>query len=437
MEKVSLPLNEGQSLASVGFFEFLFSDEKELNLSGPGGVGKTFLMGHMIDEILPQYFNTCQLMGIEPEFEKVVMCATTNKAAGVLSIATGRPVETVHTFFNLKVTDDYKTGKQQVSKTNNWVVHSKVIIFIDECSMVDRALYGYIQEGTHKCKVVYVGDHCQLAPVKEKISKVYSQKMPFYELTEPMRTTIPELQALNNQMRRTVETGEFGGIQLVPGIIDLLDSDQFMAEIAQNFGDDDHTNRIIGYTNNRVVNYNAYIREIRGMPDSFQKGEWLIINNALRVKTGMFSVEQELKIFDCDPATTFVDIDEDDDTKLEVRYCTMEDRFGTLTSMVPVPVDRDHYQRLIKYYQASRNWNRYFFMKNTFPDLRQKDACTAYKAQGSTCETVYIDLGDISTCRDAEQAARLLYVAVSRAKTRVAFYGDLVAKFGWLIPAEA
>lgn len=436
MEKVVLPLNQGQTLASTGFFEFLFSVDKELNISGPGGVGKTFLMGYMIDEIMPRYFDTCKMMGIEPEYDQVVMCATTNKAAGVLSLATGRPVETVHSFFNLKVTDDYKTGKQEVSKTNQWRVHTRTIIFIDECSMVDKSLYKFIQEGTHKCKVVYVGDHCQLAPVKEKISKVYSQNLQFFELTEPMRTNIPELHALNNQMRKTVETGEFGGIQLVPGIIDLLDADQFMAEIAQNFNSEDHTNRIIGYTNNRVINYNAYIREVRGLPESFQKGEWLIINNALRVKSGMFSVEQELKIWDMDPVSTMFDVDVEEGTQIEIHYCTLEDRFGELTAMVPVPVDRDHYQRLLKYYQTSRNWNRYFFMKNTFPDLRQKDACTAYKAQGSTCETVYIDLSDISTCRDAEQAARLLYVAVSRAQLRVAFYGELVPKFGWLIPPQ-
>lgn len=435
MEKAILPLNQGQTLAATGFFEFLFNEDKELNISGPGGVGKTFLMGHMIDTILPQYFASCQLMGIEPEYTKVVMCATTNKAADVLSIATGRPVSTVHSFFNLKVQDDYSTGKQTISKTKLWEVHSKVIIFIDECSMIDKELYKFILEGSHKCKIVYVGDHCQLPPVKEKISKIYAKGIPFFELTEPMRTNIPELHALNNQMRQTVETGVFGGIQLVPGIIDLLDSDQFQAEIQQNFALDDHTNRIIGYTNNRVVNYNTYIREVRGLPEAFQKGEWLIINNALRVKTGMFSVEQELKIFDMDPTSTMMEVDEDDPTVLlEVHMCTMEDKFGELHPGIPVPVDRAHYTSLTKYFASSRNWNRYFFMKNTFPDLRQKDACTAYKAQGSTCDTVYIDLGDISTCRDAGQAACLLYVGISRARHRVAFYGELVGKFGFLIP---
>lgn len=434
MEKAILPLNQGQTMAAQGFFEFLMNDEKELNISGPGGVGKTFLMGHMIDTIMPQYFDMCALMGVEPEYTQVVMTATTNKAADILSQSTGRPVSTVHSFFNLKVTDDYATGKQTISKTKLWEVHAKKIIFIDECSMIDKALYAFILEGTIKCKIIYVGDHCQLAPVKEKISKIYSKGIKFFELTEPMRTNVPELHALNNQMRQTVETGEFGGIQLVPGIIDYLSDEQFQAEIDANFKDDDHTNRIIGYTNNRVVSYNAYIREVRGMPESFQKGEWLIINNALRVKSGMFSVEQELRIFDMDPKSSMIDLDDDEGSELEVHICTLEDRYGELHAGIPVPVDRDHYNRLVKYYSSRKNWNRYFFMKNTFPDLRQKDACTSYKAQGSTCRTVYVDLGDISTCRDAEQAARLLYVAISRAQVRVAFYGELVSKFGWLIP---
>ena len=46
-------LNQGQQAASDNFFEFLLSDEKEMIISGPGGCGKTHLMGHMIDEVMP------------------------------------------------------------------------------------------------------------------------------------------------------------------------------------------------------------------------------------------------------------------------------------------------------------------------------------------------------------------------------------------------
>ena len=48
-------------------------------------------------------------------------------------------------------------------------------------------------------------------------------------------------------------------------------------------------------------------------------------------------------------------------------------------------------------------------------------------------DTVYIDATDLSTCTQKEVAARLLYVAVTRAKKHVVFYGDLAQKFGGFI----
>lgn len=64
MQDKSLSLNEGQQAAADGFFQFLFDKGSELIISGPGGVGKTFLMGHLIDEIMPRYEDTLSLIHI-------------------------------------------------------------------------------------------------------------------------------------------------------------------------------------------------------------------------------------------------------------------------------------------------------------------------------------------------------------------------------------
>lgn len=66
---MTLPLNQGQEDAAEGFFQFLLSPEREFGITGPGGVGKTHLMGHMIDQIMPRYLDTCKLMGIRPEYD--------------------------------------------------------------------------------------------------------------------------------------------------------------------------------------------------------------------------------------------------------------------------------------------------------------------------------------------------------------------------------
>ena len=113
------------------------------------------------------------------------MTATTNKAAEVLEFATGRTTQTIHSFLNLTLYEDYESGKTKLNKNpRTWVVHEQKIIFIDECSMIDSQLFNIIGEGTHQCKIVYVGDRNQLAPVTEKLSPVYQQGYQMFELTE-------------------------------------------------------------------------------------------------------------------------------------------------------------------------------------------------------------------------------------------------------------
>ena len=446
----TLILNEGQTLASQGFFEFLLSDEKELNISGPGGVGKTFTMGHMIDTILPQYFDTCKLMGVSPEYHSVHMTATTNKAAEVLGQQTGRPASTVHSFFGLKVFNDYATGEDKVTKSNNWTVHQGIILFIDEASMIDKTLYGFIQEGTLKCKIVYVGDKNQLAPVKETLSPVYRREgIRMFELTEPMRTTIPELQALYSQCRAAVEELErqaglkdlltlelpsaFKPIKEVPGIIDFIDEDQFLAEIDANFLDPEHKNVILAYTNKRVVEYNSYIRQLRGLPEEFQVGDVLISNSAMRLGKFQISVEDELHVDWVQGETEMVNIGPG--VQLEVRPATLINNYGD-SIRAKLPVDRNHFNELVKYYGKCKAWTTYYQLKNNYPDLRERDARTVYKIQGSSVDTVYIDATNLSTCHNPAQAARLIYVAVSRARYRVVIYGQLADKYGGLLAAS-
>lgn len=441
-----LALNEGQSLASEGFLEFLFSDEKELSITGPGGVGKTFLMGHMIDEIMPRYEEMCEMMGIRVEYYDVHMTATTNKAAEVLGLQTGRPTSTVHSFFGLKVINDYDTGVSKISKSNSWQVYSGIILFIDEASMIDSDLYDLIQEGTHKCKVVYVGDKNQLAPVKETLSPVYKRPIKQFELLEPMRTAVPELQALNQQMRDVVNSGrlqkddfgqpvmvhDFTPIKVVPGVIDWLSGPQFEAEIAQNFKEDNGKNVILAYTNSRVIEYNTHIRQMRGLPPEFTAGEHVISASAARFGKLSISVEDELFIQSIDSISSFEEIESG--VHLEVRFASLENSFGEVLTGIPIPMDRNHYDALVKYYKKAKNWRVYYKLKEKYPDLRQRDARTVYKIQGSSIDdNVYIDAANLSTCHNPSQAARLLYVAVSRARKRVAFYDSLATKYGGIV----
>lgn len=429
---VELSLNQGQQKAAEGFMQFLFDNNKELIISGGGGVGKTHLMGYLIDSVMSSYFDTCKIMGIEPQYTEVIMTATTNKAAEVLSIATKRPTLTIHSFLNLKVMDNHDTGKSKLTQTRGWKVHENMIIFIDECSMIDSALHRYILEGTHNCKIVYVGDHCQLPPVGEVISPIYRHNLPFYELTQAMRNAEqPHLMALCSQLRITVETGVFQPIQIIPGVIDHVNDDKMPQLIQEHFNHQTRDARILTYTNQRSILYNEFVRDIRQLPYEYGVGELLINNQPIQFKDRQsISVEAEVEILSQEGKTEIIAVGPDVD--LEVRNSTIRTGIGSVFSSVPLVVDRAHFVSLVKYYQRQKNWNRYFYLKNTFPDLRPRDACTGHKSQGSTYNIAFIDVGDLSTCRQPDIAARLLYVCCSRASSRIVFYGDLDNKYGGL-----
>lgn len=216
------------------------------------------------------------------------MCATTNKAAEVLTVSTGRPTSTVHSFMNLTVKDDYSTGRSFIKKTATWTVHQRKIIFIDECSMIDSDLMAMLMEGTYKCKIIYVGDHSQLAPVMEALSPVYKKNLRMYVLDEPMRNADqPALKDVCQQIRETVASGIFNPIQVVPGVVDWFDDNQMELEVYNHFYDPDNNHRILAYTNNRVLEFNDHIRGIRNLPDTFTKGEHLINNSAIRLGKSM------------------------------------------------------------------------------------------------------------------------------------------------------
>lgn len=420
-------LNQGQQAAADSFFDFLLSDEQEMRITGPGGTGKTHLMGYLIDQVIPQYQKVCKLTGQPVRFHEVHMTATTNKAADVLSQNTGRPCSTIHSFLGLRVVDDYDTGTSRLSRTNKSKVFKNIIIFIDEASMEDRKLLTIIRESLLDCKLVHVGDHCQLAPVGELLPPVFAESMREARLTEPMRNSgQPALQQLCTQLRHTVETGEFWPIQMVPGVIDLVDDDTMIAELRTHFLAESPS-RILAYSNNRVIEYNDFVhKSLRQQTDMLAVGETMVNNSALKLGTAMISAEEEVRIHEILP-----DVETDplpNGGSLEYRQCVVACNVGFVT--VRIPQNRAHYSKLTRYYAQLKDWATYFHLKNNYADLRQRDACTFHKSQGSTYTTVFIDAGNLSTCTVTETAARLLYVGVSRATTRVVFYDKLADKYG-------
>lgn len=442
-----VPLKAGQQAAAEGFFNWLFrTDQKELCISGPGGVGKTYLMGHLIESTMPRYVDMCRIMNIDPLYDMVDMTATTNKAAEILGRSTHRHTQTLPSLLGLGVWNDYKTGKSRLVKKRGSSQHYRKVIFVDESSMMGSELRKFTLELAPGCKIVYVGDHCQLAPIGEDISPIYKDNLPFFELTEPVRNADqPALMAVCDQLRDTVKKvhalgkdaskveGLFKPIQIVPGVIDHMDSNQMQQEIYKTFIDPANQERILCYQNDKVIKLNQYIRKMRGMPPELIVGECVVNNSAIIHEKYVLSVEEEFQILEIQPPTK---VQITPEVSMDVKLCTLQGEHGTYTE-VPVPVDMAYFNSLCTYFQKvgkeRSDWSVYYKLKEIYPDLRPRDAATVHKSQGSTYNTTFIDLTDLSTCFDLNTVARLLYVAFSRAKSRVMLFGNLKNKYGGLV----
>jgi hypothetical protein len=422
-----MQLNPDQEAAAQAFFNFLFTDQKEFSISGPAGTGKTFLMQHLLDHTLKEYENTCKLLN-QPFIKfQPVLTATTNKAAEVLSQTTGRPAITIHKHLGLKVEVDFTSGRTKTSKTSAFAVHSFQLIVVDEASMVNAQLHQFIQAGTNKsCKILYLGDHCQMAPVNEPISPVYrNPKMSVY-LNQPMRNASqPALMALCDQLRQTVETGIFQPIREVPGVIDYLPEAQAKAYIDTTYLGAKDDLKLLCFTNKKVDLYNQYIRDLRSLPPIFSPGEKVVNNTSMEYGDRTFHAEEELLVLHVDPTPIPEIIDPADPNSLmEVYKIDVLDRQKRAYSL-RCPIDPLRRRQLMNHYASQKDWFRHYHIKDSYPDLRPRDAATVYKAQGSTYREVFLDLADIGTCTHNEQIARMLYVGASRATTRLVLFGNL------------
>lgn len=426
-------LNQGQEEGAEKIFGFLMDPEQIFfNLTGPAGVGKTYLMRYIKDVIMKRYYELCRIMGIEAQFDTVDMTATTHKAAAVLAKAIGASTTTVHSYFGLTVFNDYKTGRTEIRRNpRKWQIQTRKIIFIDEASMIDGPLFNEIRTSIEGCKIIFVGDHCQLPPVGERISLIYQQNFPTAELTQQMRNDgQPALMNLCSTFRSVVEGDiDFPEIPLVPGVIDHLEGEELQAEIDSHFIDMGVNNRILSYTNQSVIENNSYIRELRKLPEIYQPGERVInvspyiANN----KDPMIPAETEVTISRYNGVKKEMLEVGGNEPPIEFRWLDY-----TLTSGLTarVPANLTHYKEIISFFKSRKNWKAVYYLQERFADLRPAECSTVHKAQGSTHDVVFVDLSNIGTNNNRNEVARMLYVAFSRPRQRLVLAGELPPKYG-------
>lgn len=419
---MSIILTPSQLLGSEQFREFMLNPNKRVaSVSGAAGVGKSVFTDHCLgamDSInsLGAYFNNRKI-------SQRILTATTNKAAKVLKEmpnADPDQVSTIYSRLGLRLSRDYKTGKEFIAKGRNYASGSitDALLVMDEASYSTSRLVNYIFDSAPNSKILLVGDHCQLTSVEEPDFDVFDQ--PYIdskiELLDPVRfDPLSPLGRLNERLRDWVMNQDLE-MEIIPNGVDIIfatnkDINQHLhnAFVGNKYGD----TRFIAYQNLTCVEINTYVRNMLGFPETPSVGEHMVVAKAFapqnKNKIDHLYVDQELELLHVDADSYLFD---------GIRGHQVQTNRGNYI----IPVDFKQYYDRIKYYRKESMWPEMYSLVDTFVDMRPDYARTAHKAQGSTHDTVIIDMDDLLEMKSRDQFIRALYVAVSRARQRVIIY---------------
>lgn len=413
----SFTLSQDQQNAMTAFYQFLCDPiESVFVLRGYSGCGKSTLLKTLLDR-LPNFLQAGRLINPRMPRYDVALTATTNKAAENLSRITGQEAGTIHSFLGLRVQRDYKT---QVTKLvpRNMDQHENELIFIDEASLYDHEMltltFKLVNQTT--CKIVFVGDPAQLAPVKSSGTPVFNGKFSGAELKEVVRQAKGNpIVDLSTQFRHTVNTGVWTQFKPDGHHVKYLERDAFEAEILKEFSRPDwryHDSKILAWTNACVINFNKQVRNhVKGSPH-FEVGDYAVCNSFITIGNKKIKTDDLVQITDIEEG--------------EVR-CGVPGTLFTLDNNIQafMPVTLEARNAREKEARANNEITVLAQIEQSWIDLRSAYAQTINKAQGSTYDRVFVDLDDVSRCPSGDQIARMLYVGVSRARDQVFLTGDI------------
>lgn len=469
--KIKLPflLNDQQKNALVAIDRFINSDEHTMTVSGFAGTGKTTLM-----EVVKKRYS----WKINPKtntYYRIQFAATTHKAAGVLRMKVMSKVHTVNSLFGIMVetnldVEDYDANNKKNTKGEDKLKPDSVVI-IDEASMLSVTNYNDVISKCDElgCKVIFIGDPAQLAPVNEdEISIVFRAEHPMIELTDIERT---DDDAILKESMAVRETGHYSyqsdykdgrGVRYVNLKDGQALSDTFETHIP-GLKTDPNWFRVLTYTNTNVEKLNATIRAKLGYPDlpqpgepmmgyanwGYDGGEYKFINSESYTVSAIVGEEKV-------PVKDYIDTDE----MIIITYIKLKDSLGNTVTVpyIDIKSRKSNYNVVRKLaYEKINLWQKWRRTDNKLDKIKLQVQIneienflfvndnvrsdtgkviqpkiidfgyvhTIHKSQGSTFENVMINDIDIDFhCSDSKTKKQLRYVAITRARQSATIITD-------------
>lgn len=391
---MTIQLTQEQLEVKESILSFLLDSKPSMNaviLQGTAGTGKTTL----IKEIYQDWIHQQQLIQVIDDnhiSEEFIFTATTNKASKVLNQCINRPVTTIQSFLGLVVRNNSLTITERTAYKKGY------IIVIDECSYIDYILMEYINKYISQCKIIYVGDKNQLPPVGFNHSPIYYQNYPIYTLTQQLRQLhSPLIAQACKALQAYIECPTDFPVLPLNHEIEHLSQEAFNQIIL----DIDSNSKVLGIKNTTVNKYNQTLFQHFNYRKEYKTGDVLVNNH----KVYGISTDDIVRIEHVVPNVE----------ELGVKGTTYA--IDGICYFMPNAISK--IKSTLKKCRNERDYKAIKHIENFWIDLRPEYAITIHKSQGSTYDNVYIDLNDFKSIKDLKEVAKLLYVAISRARYKV------------------
>lgn len=472
--KINLPfsLNDQQKSALYELEKFIEDYGTEITLSGYAGTGKSTIIG-IFSKWLDHRIGRGNIVYTAPTHRANVITKQNNPNANVytLSALFGFTPDT-----DIAMEQGSLDLRELEFRSKNQVKYEPgQLIIIDEASMVQDGLYGYIQKIVAKdgVSMIYVGDSAQLRPVKsDHISKVFtSDGVPQITLTKVERTGDNPILKEATRLRRgeglsyQTDINDKGQGVLYTSDDAIIDKNLKQIVTSEEFNADPLHFRVLTATNAAASTYNSKIRSLRygKFAKLFVKGDIIMgYSNKLRkpdgsyrlINSGDYIVQSvkdtnikfktdkgdiEFKAFNLsirptdgtimdDFQLTVIDKNEPDSKLFEV--VEYKDRLWKMAKEAKQNGQISKYRDLVQMaFNIDNELNITKNLEDNQGRLKIRKAIdygyaqTVWKSQGSTYSKVLILSNEIDTFgygRDVMQLRNeLRYVAVSRAKNFV------------------
>lgn len=443
--------SDEQQEAIDRLIDFVNNDEPVMVLTGYAGTGKTSVMNEFV-----QYLDSTKGEGY---FQ---LCAPTHKAKLVLRKATeGYDVTTLHSLLslspNLNIFNlDYDDLKFESGGAG--AIPYRGLIIVDEASMISDDMYDLLTDycRNRKCKIVFIGDIAQLRPVdNDDVSKVFNNANTV-RLTQIFRQNdenmlLPLLSDLRKHHKVDFDNtiGEGGSL------ITHRDTKEFMllaVELIKKAMQDKNPNfvKLIAYTNNRVNAFNNCVRRILfNDKEPYHVGEILMgcenftynhndfFNSSDYIVVSIKKTQRKIPNFVSLPGYDLMLYDVVDNVNRPVFILDVDNINPDYLDSLAQTVENVRLDAISTRNRGNKTaskflWKKYYDMMKSFAtpiplmfDNRVVKArtftygyaITTHKSQGSSYNSIFVDMSNLLLDKDLSELRQLQYVALSRTQT--------------------